>query len=582
MKKNIVRIFFLAFLFALAACSKSAATQSPAATQITAQAYTATQVPVTVTATTTMSSAFSSLLLSETSIPVLTSVTALPVTGTPQPQVIDAALSAEEEHIKKVIQSYFDIRYRAFNTLELDGFDNLISNQLESTIFLEDELSKLQVALGHAERFNLRYKAYEYYLEYENITVDPDRQRATVSLSHGHKVIFEKGEMFSSGEPTVSRMANEEHTIYLQKEDGEWKIVSDNYTDYLWRALRQTGISTDEMLRTMEATPISTAACFTYNQSSTPVPEQTNPPVSAFPDYDAPSNPRVINVYLNEKWYDPEGLYSHPFTNLYLQSDGESTLRFIVELDDESVNQLGLFQEGQSIEGWQIVIYPHTEDENLVDQPAYNLNELKWINCDSFRALLAETTLEEIQKELGEHRVFDYQIVNDAGEILLQHKFYINNFGEYLISDTFVEVSGFDGGIVGYPNLLDESKKVFPRIGKVIVVHEPRGGFFQLHYWISTSNLMPSGIWTKETTTEVVIQVFSYRDDGTYNTESYTFADHRKISSNLYDFKIPFTFAELKETLGQGNEFYIRFLDKDGNIIGEDYFYFVPYTSPNP
>ena len=41
-------------------------------------------------------------------------------------------------------------------------------------------------------------------------------------------------------------------------------------------------------------------------------------------------------------------------------------------------------------------------------------------------------------------------------------------------------------------------------------------------------------------------------------------------------------FAELNEALGQGNEFYLRFLDKDGNIIGEDYFYFVPYTSPNP
>ena len=93
-----------------------------------------------------------------------------------------------------------------------------------------------------------------------------------------------------------------------------------------------------------------------------------------------------------------------------------------------------------------------------------------------------------------------------------------------------------------------------------------------------------SGIWTEETPYEIIIQVFLYRDDGAYQPEqAYTFPEDRKIKGRRsYDFEVSFTFDELKDTLGQGNEFYVRFLDKDGNIIGEDYLYFIPYTPPTP
>ena len=127
-------------------------------------------------------------------------------------------------------------------------------------------------------------------------------------------------------------------------------------------------------------------------------------------------------------------------------------------------------------------------------------------------------------------------------------------------------------------------KVVFPRIGQVITVVQPHGGFYQLHYYAKDAIRWYSGIWTEETPGEMIIQVFLFREDGIYDSENaYTLPDHRKIQvPKNYDFEVAFTYNELTDVLGQGNAFYVRFLDKNGNIIGEDYFYFVPYSSPIP
>lgn len=383
---------------------------------------------------------------------------------------------------------------------------------------------------------------------------------------------------------------NERHTIILHKEGNDWKIVSDEYRDYVWRMLKESGASTDEILRTLntmlenaKAAPRPSALdCFRGDQFSTPVQENTTTSDAA-----ASSSPKIKNVYLNGKRFDPEWSYSFPFTNLYFESDGESVLRFIVEveLDDALGNQLTSPSTGQANAGWQIVIRSHTEGEKLANQPTLVLNKIQEINCDSRAAFLVETSLEKIQKELGNHRVFDYQVVNESGDIKLVHGFYLNPYGSYLISDTFGDVDSLDGGIIGYPNLMDESKAVFPRERKAILVHEPHGGFFQLHYLVRTSNLqLPSGIWTEETSDGVIVQIFSYREDGVYNSNnSYTLPDDRKIREKKnYNFEVYFTVGELRESLGEGNEFYIRFLDKDGNFLGEDYFYFDSYPQSTP
>jgi len=181
-------------------------------------------------------------------------------TGTPtaQPNTSDTTVSAEQEAVKSVIQAYFELRYRAFNTLQMDGFGDLVSSSPDARAFLDSELGKLGVEIRHAKLNHLRYVKYEYFLNFKEISIDAAAQTAVVSVVEGHDVIYEISEEINPVEPIVSSMQNLEHKIILQEEQGKWKIVSDDYEDYLWRMLRQTGISTDELLRSTNIQQSST------------------------------------------------------------------------------------------------------------------------------------------------------------------------------------------------------------------------------------------------------------------------------------------------------------------------------------
>jgi hypothetical protein len=603
-KKSYVFIFIVFALF-VSACLNFPSIQAPHITsQSIAKTNTSTAIPATAspvpTSTPAISAAFMAMLATETSMVTPTYVTPLPVTGTPQPGVTERVSIEDEERLKKIIREYFDRRYYAFSLSNLDGIpdnfiDDLLSDAPETSVFLELELAKLRMTLNHRELNDLKYSAYEYFLDYENISFDSFSQTATVSLSKKDNTIFEISAMLASGEPIMSSYYNEEHTIVMRKEESGWKIVSDTYRDYVWRMLRKSDPSPAEILNTLdlmlqnqEAAPRpSSLDCFSGSLSS-PFslhdPERKNPPTWGFIDTYVPIHPKVRLIFHNGKYHDPEWSYSNPFTNLYFQPDGNSQLRFIVELDNISLNQFLSHNTYPEISGWQIIIYSPLEDKNVKERPTLVLDLDQKISCDSRPAFFAETSLEEIQEELGNQRVFDYQIVNGKGDIQLEHSLYLNPSGGYLISDTFGDVRGLDGGIIGYPNLIGEIKAVFPRAGRVITVHEPRGGFCQLQYFAKPAIRWYSGLWTEETPYEIIIQVFLYRDDGVYQPEqAYTFPEHRKIKGRRsYDFRVSFTFDELKDALGHGNEFYVRFLDQDGNIVGEDYFYFIPYTQPTP
>ncbi len=364
MKKSIKGIICLIALFVVVACTGNVTT-TPTPTQIP----TVTPLPPT----TTMSAGFASLLNVVTLLPFPTPVgaTALPMTETPQPLATDDPNFIEQEKIKKVIQSYFDIRHRAFSTLKLEGFDDLISKSPEAIAFWESRSSKLRVELRNAERNNLRYVAYNYFLYNEKITFDPTNQTATVSISLSNNVIHEISALITSGEPIMSSMSGEDHVIVMQKEDDEWKIVSDIYNDYLWRMLRKSGISIDDFLRLMEAQPTRTPSCFAGIPLSMPFPAQTKTP-----DIVTSSSPKIKTVYLNGKIYDPEWLYSFPFTNLYFEPERRSILRFVVELD----HAFPLMERANA--EWRIVIHPHIEGEKVENEPIFVLDNLQTINCD--------------------------------------------------------------------------------------------------------------------------------------------------------------------------------------------------------
>jgi hypothetical protein len=230
---------FIIFVFALiiSACQNAQPIQAPLtiSTSIaktdtsTVFGYTANPIP---SSTQTISATFLAMLTTETLMVTPTYVTPLPVTGTPQPAVNERVSVEDEASIKKVIREYFDRRYYAFSLSNSDGipdtfFDDLLSAAPETSVFLQLELAKLRMRLKHIELNNLKYAAYEYFLDYENISFDSFSQEATVSLSKRDHTIFEISAILTSGEPIMSSYSNEEHTFVLRKEESEWKIVSD-------------------------------------------------------------------------------------------------------------------------------------------------------------------------------------------------------------------------------------------------------------------------------------------------------------------------------------------------------------------
>lgn len=181
-------------------------------------------------------------------------------TGTPFAQPDDLEMSVpvnQQDKIKSIIQSYFDIRYQAMNTLKFDGFGNLVSDIPDAAVFLETESGKLAVEIKHAELNHLRYVDYKYYLDFTAFTAGSSSNVVTVSVSENHDVIEEISIELDPEDPFVSHRYDLEHTIILHNENGQWKIISDYYNDYLWRMLRQTGYSTNELLNTLKASPSS-------------------------------------------------------------------------------------------------------------------------------------------------------------------------------------------------------------------------------------------------------------------------------------------------------------------------------------
>lgn len=602
-KRNI--IITVLFVICISACQKEPLQQAALTTPTrivntypsTVISPTASPVPIT---TPTISSAFLALLLTETPLVTPTPGTPFPVTGTPRPVENEPISKKDQESIKMVIQAYFDRRYYAFSLSNQAGipdtfFDDLLASSPETSNSLELEVAKLRMDLKHCELNHLKFAAYEYFLDYENITYDLSSQQATVSLSKRENIIHEISAFLASGEPIMSRGYNEKHTIVLHREEGQWKIVSDTYRDYIWRMLRKSDPSADEILNTLdlmlanlEAAPLpGSFDCFRGDFSSLihkPYPDSKGTPSEEEEGSSFLLPLKVKQIYLNGKSYEPGWLYSNPFINLYFQPDGNSPLRFIIELAEISFNQFISNNMYPELTGWKINMYPHIEDENEIIRPAYSIDLDQKIGCDSRPAFYADTSLEKIREELGNQRIYDYEVVNGQGEIKLTHSIYLNPAGAYLISDTFGDVTGLDGGLIGYPNSLGENKAVYPHQGRVIMVYEPQGGFYQLHYYAKPAIRWYPGLWTTETPSEIKIQIYLFREDGNYKPDqAFIIPDDRIIKGRKnHNFQVSFTFDELKDPLGQGNEFYVRFLDKDGIIIGDDYFYFVPYAPSIP
>jgi hypothetical protein len=154
--------------------------------------------------------------------------------------------SIDREMIKTTIRDYFELRYRTFSTLQIEDFNKLVYRAEKGNPLWDLELNKLNIEIYHAKVYHLRYMQYKYYLDFREITIDPSIQSATVSVVEGHDVIFE------ASAPIVSMMRNRLHKISLKQENSTWTIVSDIYEDYLWRIIKTTGYTKDELMSSID------------------------------------------------------------------------------------------------------------------------------------------------------------------------------------------------------------------------------------------------------------------------------------------------------------------------------------------
>ena len=155
---------------------------------------------------------------------------------------------AEETKIREVVFNYFNRRYRSRETNRVEDFRELLDGSPQANSFLKYETDKLEIEIYNAKIHHLRYTQYEYTLNFNEIVIEKESQMTTISLTEGHDVVFEISKIISKSEPVVSKMRNLDHTIHLKKTQEGWRIVSDNYDDYLWRLLRATNLSKEEVL----------------------------------------------------------------------------------------------------------------------------------------------------------------------------------------------------------------------------------------------------------------------------------------------------------------------------------------------
>ncbi|MBI9047137.1 MAG: hypothetical protein JEZ06_21805 [Anaerolineaceae bacterium] len=172
----------------------------------------------------------------------------------PQKSTFEAIPLAE---INEIITRYFDLRYQELSIspskdFENNNFGDVVSTRAEADDFLTSELEKLAVEKKYYELKKLRYVEYSYVLNYKKMIVDKVNQTAEVEVSEEFEIICERAIEYDSKNPRTCAVGELTHEIILQKENDQWKIISDIYWDAWWRGFRTPDSSTEDVLQKIE------------------------------------------------------------------------------------------------------------------------------------------------------------------------------------------------------------------------------------------------------------------------------------------------------------------------------------------
>jgi hypothetical protein len=145
------------------------------------------------------------------------------------------------------------------------------------------------------------YVEYEFFIDVKDIRFNDEEGMATVILEEGHDVVF------SSTQPVVSKMRNLEHIILLTNTKTGWKIVNDEYMDYLNRVLSETGMSKEGMIDSLDQSYEK------FNEEINNKPSETTPSVPV-PLISYNYNRSGAVSYAHQYAYNYNSAY-HDFTN---------------------------------------------------------------------------------------------------------------------------------------------------------------------------------------------------------------------------------------------------------------------------
>lgn len=130
----------------------------------------------------------------------------------------------DEENIKVTINEYFTMRYESRLAKTSTDFSTLaVPAESKAQAWIQLELDRQEIEIFIAKTFQVDYLNYEFYLDYEEIQLSGID--AIVKVKESNKLYY------LSDPSSPSEIKNLVHTIILQKIDGQWKILDDQYKD---------------------------------------------------------------------------------------------------------------------------------------------------------------------------------------------------------------------------------------------------------------------------------------------------------------------------------------------------------------
>ena len=267
------------------------------------------------------------------------------------------------------------------------------------------------------------------------------------------------------------------------------------------------------------------------------------------------------------------------FLVLHERQDGYANLRLTLRFPHSLRDEFTSSQISSLTADWQIFIFQYRVDNIYTNQPALILDNLQVKTDSAHHNITTDLNPKDLQDHLGDIQAFTFHVYDEAHNIKWEDRFSLApnnavpiNWDE--IKDYFV-----DGIIMGYPHSRLENETAFVRQDKAITIIEPRDGFYLLYYMFDFSTVTGITATSEQEALakELKIELFSYRDDGEYSSETPKELRGEVISvagvSYVY---LPIEW--LKKITNYTQPLYLRITDGDGNIIKENFIQYIPYV----